>query len=128
MGLLIHINRCTLWESYAVGTVESLQLHLFVVVYACPDGYYGAQQFAVLSRIEARQRQFVPALLGLIIYGCQTTDVPDEVIGGFSTEPRLQHIAYAEPLVLTSEEAPRALQPLPELHEAFLGVLNFYHT
>jgi hypothetical protein len=32
---------------------------------------------------------------------------------------------YAEPPVLHPEELPRALQLLPELHEAFFGVLDF---
>ena len=51
-----------------------------------------------------------------------------QVIGGLRREPRLQHVADAEALILTSEEAPRALQLSPELHEAFLGVLNLNHN
>jgi hypothetical protein len=55
-------------------------------------------------------------------------DLPDEIICGLAAEPRLQHVTDTEPSALTSEEAPRALQHLPELHEAFLGVLNLNHS
>jgi hypothetical protein len=51
---------------------------------------------------------------------------PDEIVGGLEAEPRLQHPADAEALALTSEEAPRALQPKPELHKAFLIVLDIH--
>jgi hypothetical protein len=56
------------------------------------------------------------------------TDFPDEIVGGFIAEPRLQHITDAEALVLSSEEAPRALQLSPESHEAFLSVFNVFHS
>ena len=81
----------------------------------------------MLARIERGRRQFVPAFLRLIIDDGRVADFPDEVIGGFSGEPQLQHVADAEALILTSEEAPRALQLAPELHEAFLGVFNVHH-
>jgi hypothetical protein len=51
----------------------------------------------------------------------------DKIIGGLNPEPRLQHIADAETLILTSEEASCALQPAPELHKTFLGILDGYH-
>jgi hypothetical protein len=54
--------------------------------------------------------------------------LPDKIIGGLNTEPRLQHVADAKALILTSEEAPCALQPAPELHKAFLGILNLNHN
>jgi hypothetical protein len=73
------------------------------------------------TRIERWQWQWVPSFLfTLVAY------FPDEVIGGFGAEPRLQHVADAETLVLTSEEAPRALQTFPELHEAFFVILDLH--
>ena len=54
-------------------------------------------------------------------------DLPDKIAGGFIAEPCLQHIADTEPLILTSEEAPRALQPALELHKAFLIVFYVHH-
>jgi hypothetical protein len=54
--------------------------------------------------------------------------LPDKVVISFGWEPRLQHIADAEPLILTSEEVPRALQLTPELHKAFLIILNLNHS
>ena len=76
----------------------------------------------MLTRIETGQRQLVPAFLRLVIDEGRVAHFPDEVIGGLGAEPRLQHIADAEPSALTSEEAPRALQPAPEQHEAILGI------
>ena len=49
--------------------------------------------------------------------------LPDEIIGGFIAEPRLQYITDAEALVLSSEEAPRALQLSPESHEELYAQL-----
>jgi hypothetical protein len=54
--------------------------------------------------------------------------LPDKVVVGFNAEPQLQYSADAEPLILTSEEAPRALQHPPELHEAFLIVFDCNHN
>ena len=51
-----------------------------------------------------------------------------QVVAGLKAEPRFQHPADAEALILTSEEAPRALQPKPELHKAFLIILDLHHT
>ena len=49
-----------------------------------------------------------------------------QIAGGFNAKPNLQHVADAEPLILTSEEAPRALQLAPELHETFLIIFNVH--
>jgi hypothetical protein len=57
-----------------------------------------------------------------------TADLPDEIIGGLIAEPLFQHTTYAEVLTLPLEEAPRALQQKPELHEAFLGIIDFDHN
>jgi hypothetical protein len=54
--------------------------------------------------------------------------LPNEVIGGFIAEPHLQHVADAEALILSSEEAPCALQLSPEQHKAFLIILNLNHS
>ena len=52
--------------------------------------------------------------------------LPDIVVGGINAKPHLQHVANAEPLMLLPEEAPRALQLSPELHKAFLIILNLH--
>ena len=52
--------------------------------------------------------------------------LPNKLIGGLAVEPQLQDVTDTEPLVLTSEEAPRALQQKPKLHEAFLRVLDVH--
>ena len=76
----------------------------------------------MLARIERGQGQLVPTfLLAQVAY------LPDEVVCGFCWKPRLQYVADTEAAVLTSEEAPRALQLAPEQHEAFLGVLDCNH-
>ena len=77
----------------------------------------------MFARIKTGQRQLVPAFLLT-----QVAYLPDEVIISFGWEPRLQYAADAEATVLTSEEAPCALQPLPEQHKAFLGILNLNHN
>ena len=76
----------------------------------------------MLTRIEAGRWQFVPPLLL-----AQVTHLPDIIIVGFKAEPRLHDVPDTEPLALTSEEVPRALQLPPEHHEAFLIVLNCNH-
>jgi hypothetical protein len=55
------------------------------------------------------------------------TDLPDKIIGSFNAEPRFQHPADTESPILTSEEAPRALQHPPEHYEAFLRILDCNH-
>ena len=80
----------------------------------------------MLARKEFRRWQYIPATHLLFINDRLAAHLPDEIIGGFRAEPRLQDAADAEALVLTSEEASRALQPKPELHETFLGVLNVH--
>jgi hypothetical protein len=77
----------------------------------------------MFARVERGSRQFVPTFLL-----AQATHFPDKIIVGFSWEPHFQHVPDAEPLILASEEAPRALQLAPELHEAFLIVFYVHHT
>ena len=118
--LLIHIQRRALRKRDAVGTVEGFQVDL-IVTDAQPDRHDCPQQLSVLTRIEAGRWQFVPPLLLTPV-----AHFPDKIIVSFMAEPRFQHIPDAEALILTSEEAPRALQPKPELHKAFLIVLKFH--
>ena len=63
------------------------------------------------ARVQHWWRQLGPAFLRLIIYGSKMAHLPDEIVVGAKSEPRLQDAAYAETLVLRPEEAPRALQP-----------------
>ena len=77
----------------------------------------------MLTGVETGQRQLVPTFLL-----AQVAHLPDTIIIGFIAEPRLHDIADAEALILTSEEAPRALQLAPELHETILGILNLNHN
>ena len=114
-------------ECDAVGSVKGFQVNL-VEADARLDGNDSSQQLTMLTRIKTRHRQYVPAFLRLPVDGCQMAYLPDKVIVGFNAEPQLQYSADAEPLILTSEEAPRALQHPPELHEAILGILNLNHS
>ncbi len=57
----------------------------------------------------------------------QVAYLPNKVIGSLTTEPQLQYASDAETFILTSEEAPCALQPKPELHKAILVVFDFDH-
>ena len=58
--LLIHIQGCTLWERDAISLVQGFQVNPIVAdVQLHADD--GPQQFAVLARIERRQRKLVPA-------------------------------------------------------------------
>ena len=108
-------------ECLAVGGIENFQIY-FPKADASTYSYNSAQQFAVLARIETGQRQLVPTfLLAQVAY------LPNHIIGSLTTEPRLQYVSDAETLTLTSEEAPCALQPKPELHKAFLVVFDFDH-
>jgi len=110
-GLLIHINRCALGERDAVGGVEGAQVDA-VETDAEADGHNGAQELAVLARVECGRWQGVPAAERfLLVEGGQLTHLPDEVIGGAQSEPCLQDAPHAEALMLRPQEAPRALQP-----------------
>ena len=110
-----------MWECFAVGAVEGPQIY-FVEADACAYGHDSAQQFAMRAGIETRLWQLVPTfLLAQVAY------LPNHIIGSLATEPRLQYVSDAETLTLTSEEAPCALQPKPELHKAFLVVFDFDH-
>ena len=108
-------------KGYAIGTIQGLQIDA-PEADAGAYGHDGTQQLAVLARIETGQRQLVPTfLLAQVAY------LPNHIIGSLATEPRLQYVSDAETLTLTSEEAPCALQPKPELHKAFLVVFDFDH-
>ena len=104
-SLLIFINRCTVREDDAVSRVEGFQIDS-PIADARTYGYDSTQEFTVLARIETGQRQLVPAFLL-----AQVADLPDKVVICFGWEPRLQDVTDAETLILTSEEAPCALQP-----------------
>ena len=77
----------------------------------------------MLSRTEGWWRQLVPPHhVAHIAY------FPDKVIVSFAAEPHFQHIAYAEPLILTGQQAPCALQLSPELHKTFLIILYVHYS
>ena len=85
----------------------------------------------MLSRIERWRSQGIISTDGIVFVKQQRylpTHIPDEVIRSFDAKPRFQHVAYAEAFALTSEEAPCALQPKPELHKTFFIVLNLIHS
>ena len=68
----------------------------------------------MFSRIERRQLQEIISADGVVFVEQQCylpTHIPDKVIRSVIAKPRFQHVAYAEAFVLTSEEAPCALQP-----------------
>ena len=81
----------------------------------------------MLSRIERWRLQRIISTDGVVFVKQQRylpTHLPYKIIRSFIAKPRFQHAAYAEAFILTSEEAPCALQPKPELHKAFLSVLD----
>ena len=85
----------------------------------------------MLSRIERRRLQEIISTDGIVFVKQQCylpTHIPDEVIRSIIAKPRFQHVAYAEAFALTSEEAPCALQPKPELHKTLLGILDVHHN
>ena len=97
--LLVNVQRGAVGEGYAVGAVEGLQVHL-VIADASAYGNDGSQQFAMLTGIETRLLQLVPALqVALVAH-----------LIGRGTEPCFQHVAYAVALALTAQQAPCALQ------------------
>jgi hypothetical protein len=53
--------------------------------------------------------------------------LPDKIIGSLHAKPCFQHIPDAEALILSAQHLPCALQPTPELHKAFLVIINFDH-
>ena len=125
--LFIDINWCTIRKGDAIRLVECFQIY-FPHADAETYRHDSPQQFTMSTWIERGRREFVPALLRLSVDNSRMTHLPDNVIVSFSSEPRLQHIANTESLILTSEEAPRALQPPPEHHEAFLIIFDFDHN
>ena len=76
----------------------------------------------MLSGVERWWGQLVVAAHLIIVYHSVVAHLPDKIIGGAQTEPRLKHVADAEPLVLPRQQAPCVLQPAPELHKARLIV------
>ena len=91
-------------EGLAVSTVECFQVYT-IKTDACAHGYDGAQQFAMLTGIERRAWQLVPALLLALV-----SHMPDKVIISLGAEPCFQHVAYAVALALPAQQAPCALQ------------------
>ena len=122
LTFLIHIYRCAVRERYAVGLVEGFEVYFLVEADAQSDGNYCPEKFPVPARIQRRRRKFVPAFLLT-----KHTDLPDIIVRSLIAEPRFQHVADAEAFILTSEEAPCALQQTPELHKAFLIVFDCNH-
>ena len=120
--LFVHIQRRTLRKRDAVGGVEGLQVNL-VVADALPDRHHSPQEFTMLAGIERRQRKLVPPFLL-----APAAHLPDKVFGCLTAEPRLQHVPDAEPLALTSEEVPRALQTKPEPHKVHSRVGSAVHS
>ena len=85
----------------------------------------------MFSRIERRRLQEIISADGIVFVEQQCylpAYIPDEVVRSFDAKPCFQHVAYAEAFALTSEEAPCALQPKPELHKTFFIVLNLIHS
>ena len=85
----------------------------------------------MLSRIERRRSQGIISADGVVFVEQQCylpTHIPDKIIRSFDAKPRFQHVADAEAFALTSEEAPCALQPKPELHKAFLSVVVIHNA
>ena len=85
----------------------------------------------MLSRIERWRLQIIISTDGIVFVKEQRylpTHVPYIIIRSFDAKPRFQYVTYAEAFALTSEEAPCALQPKPELHKTFFIVLNLIHS
>ena len=108
--LLIHIEGCALGEGDAVSCVQIVKTHL-AQTDAQPHRHDGSQQFAMLARIERGRRQLIQSAKLLVADDGIAAHLPDKLVGGLVAKPHLQHIADTEPLILSSEEAPRALQP-----------------
>ena len=125
--LFVHVDGCASWKSLAVGFVELREVH-FAHTDVERDCYEGAEQFAVFARVERRRWQNVVAVQCQFLCGSAEANFPDEVVCRPEPEPRTEDIADAEPFALACEELPRALQPDPELYEAFLSVFDGNHT
>jgi hypothetical protein len=65
----------------------------------------------MLAWIELGWWQRIVAIDLLVIHDGTVAYLPDEVISGTGAIPGFQYMPDAESAVLTSEEAPRALQP-----------------
>ena len=117
---LINVQRCAVGEGYAVGSIQRLQVYT-IEADARAGGYYGSQQFAMLSGIEARLLQLVPSFLF-----AHVAYLPDKVIVGLSIKPRFQYIANAKSLAVASQQSPCALHHSPEQHKRFQIILYFH--
>ena len=106
-----------MWEYDAISGIEFREFGL-----PYPDGYQGFQEVTVLAWIELGRRELIPACLFAL-----AAHLPDKVVGGLGAKPQLHHTADAESLILTSQEAPCALQHPPELHKACLVILNLHN-
>ena len=111
-SLLIDVDRRSLGEGDAVGLVEGVEVHLTHADVE-GDGGQGAQELAMRTWLQQRQRQFVPPFLLRAL-----ADLPDEVVGGAKAEPCFEDVAHAVAAMLSEVEPPRVLQLAPELHEA----------
>ena len=78
----------------------------------------------MLTGIHPRRRKFIVAVNGHIFNGGFATYFPNPVVGSSQPKPRLQDVPHAIAFVLLFEKPPRVLQPKPELHETFLGVVD----
>ena len=125
--LFVHIDGCAAGESLAVSFVELREVH-FAHADAKSDGHEGSEQFTVLAWTERRRRQQVHSAERQFVGSAFEADFPDEFVRCPQPEPRAQDISDAEAFVLPCEETPRALQPEPELYEAFLSVFDGNHT
>ena len=103
------MHRCTVREGDAISLIEGFEVHL-THTYVQADRHDGSEQFTMHTRMERWRGQRIVTTDALVVDDRALADLPDEVIVGLSAEPRLQDVADAEALVLTSEEAPRALQ------------------
>ena len=66
-------------------------------------------------------------LFVILINDDAVTYLPDEIVRCFRAIPLYEHMPDAESFVLTPEEASRALQLQPELHETILSILDLHN-
>ena len=107
--LLIHIDGCAPRKGNRIGLIEGFEVHL-AHTNVQADRHDGSEQFTMHTRTERWRGQRIVTTDALVVDDRALADLPDEVIVGLGTEPRLQDVADAEALVLTCQKAPRALQ------------------
>ena len=87
-----------------------------------------SQELTVFTWVEYGWWQRVVTIdLVVVVEYDAVADFPDEVICGSCAIPLLQDISDAESVVLICEEASRALQLQPELHETLLGIVYLHN-